>query len=163
MDDEVAAARERADARITALVRTHGWCVQYVAGDTCVRPACWCEKTGAPAFAYSIGLHSLGHPELLMFGVPLETAMGVINELGSRVRAGDALVSGEVVTFDQWPHRVVPEPVPNAEKILLAAVRYYGIPVAALQLSYDDLAGRFPWEPGYEAPTLQPRPGTFTA
>jgi hypothetical protein len=32
-----------------------------------------------------------------------------------------------------------------------------------LQLTYDDLQGRFPWEPGYAAPYLQPRPGTFGA
>lgn len=35
--------------------------------------------------------------------------------------------------------------------------------VPVLQLSYDDIAGRFPWEDGYAAPSMQPRPGTFHA
>jgi len=35
--------------------------------------------------------------------------------------------------------------------------------VPVLQLSYDDVEGRFPWEDGYAAPDMQPRPGTFTA
>jgi len=35
--------------------------------------------------------------------------------------------------------------------------------VPVLQLSYDDTAGRFPWEEGYATPEMQPRPGTFRA
>jgi Domain of unknown function (DUF4262) len=35
--------------------------------------------------------------------------------------------------------------------------------VPVLQLTYDDRPGRFPWEPGYAVPDMQPRPGTFRA
>ncbi|GAA1752050.1 DUF4262 domain-containing protein [Luedemannella helvata] len=156
---------DRYDERVTAVVRRHGWFVQYVLGDTCASPECGCAKTGQPAYAYSIGLHGLGHPELLIFGVPPETAGGVINVLGRRVRAGEILIPGELVTFDEWTHRVRPEVVPDAEGIVLGANRYYRRPpgrsVPVLQLSYDDRAGLFPWEPGHAAPSLQPRPGTF--
>ena len=45
--------------------------------------------------------------------------------------------------------------------------RFYQRPAEAsvqvYQLSYDDKAGRFPWEVGYAAPDRQPRPGTFRA
>jgi hypothetical protein len=57
--------------------------------------------------------------------------------------------------------------VPNPGEILLGANGYYQRPpeysVPALQLSYDDKEGRFPWEPGYASPAMQPRPGTFAA
>ncbi len=86
---------------------------------------------------------------------------------GSRVRNGKALLPGQIITFDNWPHRIVPEDVPNPGDIVFSANRYYQRPkevsVPVLQLSYDDLEGRFPWEDGYAAPQMQPRPGTFTA
>jgi hypothetical protein len=51
--------------------------------------------------------------------------------------------------------------------IVFAANRHYQLPpeysVPVLQLSYDDKAGRFPWDDGYAAPEMQPRPGTFDA
>jgi hypothetical protein len=153
--------RERFDVRVTAVVRRHGWFIQYVLGDTCSSPDCGCVRTGTPAYAYSIGLFGLGHPELLILGVPPDTAGGVINALGRRVRAGEILIPGEVVTFDEWPHRVCPEVLPDAGALALGAHRYYRCAVPLLQLTYDDRAGLFPWEPGHAAPHLQPRPGTF--
>ncbi len=91
----------------------------------------------------------------------------MLNDLGRRVQAGTTLLPGQLVTFTEWPHRIVPEEVPNPGEIALAANRFYQRPsevsVPLLQLSYDDKAGRFPWEPGYAAPAMQPRPGTFQA
>ena len=62
---------------------------------------------------------------------------------------------------------MVPEVLPNPGEILFTANRFYQRPeeasVPALQLSYDDKAGRFPWEEGYAAPEMQPRPGTWSA
>ncbi|GAA1831948.1 DUF4262 domain-containing protein [Luedemannella flava] len=153
--------RERFDARVTAVVRRYGWFVQYVLGDTCSSTTCGCSRTGVPAYAYSIGLFGLGHPELVVFGLPPDTAGGVINALGRRVRAGGILIPGEVLTFDEWAHRVRPEALPDAGELALGAHRYYRREVPLLQLSYDDRAGRFPWEPDHAAPHLQPRPGTF--
>jgi hypothetical protein len=94
-------------------------------------------------------------------------AAGILNNLGERVRAGEALLPGELITFDEWPHRIIPEPVPNPGEIVFESNRYYQRPdessVPVLQLSYDDDEGRFPWEEGYAAPQMQPRPGTFKA
>ncbi len=158
---------DQEDAHVTTLVRTFGWAVQYVGGDVCSAPECDCPREGAPAFAYTVGLFGFGHPELLILGVTHQTAMGVLNNLGDRVKAGEVLVAGQLVTFTQWPHRIIPERVPNPQEIVFGANRFYrkrdteSVPV--LQLSYDDTAGRFPWEPGYQAPELQPRPGDFRA
>ncbi|MQA64145.1 MAG: DUF4262 domain-containing protein [Actinophytocola sp.] len=99
--------------------------------------------------------------------VPTGTAHGVLNHLGERIRGGADLVAGELITFDGWPHRIIPEQVPNPGDIVFGANRHYQRPpefsVPVLQLSYDDMAGRFPWEDSYAAPEMQPRPGTFSA
>lgn len=167
MDDAaILAWLDQEDAQVTAIIRRHGWYIQYVGG-ACGRDGCDCAGDDEPPFAYTVGLFGLGHPELLVVGVPTGTAAGVLNELGRRVRAGQDLVPGQLITFEQWPHRMVPEEVPNPGEIAFAANRHYQRPAQAsvpvLQLAYDDTAGRFPWDAGYAAPHLQPRPGTWRA
>ncbi len=157
------------DARITSIIRRYGWYIQYVGGE-CSCPGCGGaaqEDEFQPPFAYTVGLFGLGHPELLVFGLGQESACGVLNDLGARIRAGAELLPGELITFEHWPHRIVTEQVPNPGEIVFTANRFYQRPAEAsvpvLQLSYDDPAGRFPWEAGYAAPQMQPRPGTFRA
>ena len=109
----------------------------------------------------------MGHPELLIFGVDPETAAGVLNTLGDHIRSGETLLPGRLIAFDEWPHRIILESVPNPGDIVFRANDFYRRPaessVPVLQLCYDDDAGRFPWEDGYAAPERQPRPGTFRA
>ena len=158
---------DQENANLKALIRKHGWSIQYVGGDSCSAPGCDHPEADGPAFGYTIGLFGLGHPELLIFGCPPETTAGILNDLGNRIRKGSDLVPGQIVTFENWPHRVIPEPVPNPGEIAFSAQDYYRCPiddpVPLLQLSYDDTKGRFPWEDGYATPELQPRPGSFSA
>lgn len=167
MDAATQAWLDQEDAMVTDVIRRHGWFIQYVGGEVCGAPGCDCSEEDGPAFAYTVGLFGLGHPELLILGTDPHTAHGVLNELGERVKAGTTLLPGQLISFEQWPHRIVPEEVPNPGDIVLAANRFDSRPAEAsvpvLQLSYDDTAGRFPWEDGYAAPHLQPRPGTFSA
>ena len=140
----------------------------HVGGGGCCVPRCsGGEDDGIPASGYTVGLFGLGHPELVIVGTDADTAGGVLNDLAARIRQRANLVPGELITFDDWPHRIVPEELPNLGEILFAANRFYArpgwAPVPALQLSYDDTAGRFPWEEDYVAPDKQPRPGTWTA
>ena len=158
---------DQEDARISTVIRRHGWAIEYIGGDVCSRPGCGCSAdTGVP-FAYTVGLFGLGHRELLIFGVPPGTAAGVLNTLGERIRSGDTLLPGQLITFEQWQHRIIPEEVPNPGEIVFTANRHYQRPdeasVPVLQLSYDDEQGRFPWDDGYVAPEMQPRPGSFRA
>jgi hypothetical protein len=158
---------EQEDAYVSTTIRKHGWCIQYVGGDSCSRPGCECGPDDGPPIAYTIGLFGLGHPELLILGAPPPTAGRVLNTLGNRIRAGTNLIHGQLVTFEDWPHRIICEQVPNPGEIVYGANRHYQRPseasVPVLQLSYDDTSGRFPWDPGYAAPEMQPRPGNFTA
>lgn len=167
MDARKQAWFDQQDASDVTTIRRHGWLIQYVGGDSCSAPWCDCPPSDGPPFAYTIGLFGLAHPELLIVGVPPDTAASVLNNLGERIRAGETLLPGQLIEFDEWAHRIIPEPVPNPGEIVQGANRYYRRPaehsVPVLQLSYDDTAGRFPWEEGYTAPKMQPRPGTFTA
>ena len=167
MDATTQAWIDQEDAWLADTIRRHGWAIQYVGGESCSKPGCKCAPTEDAAFAYTIGLFGLAHPELLIVGAGMETSAGVLNELGDRIRGGEALLPGQLITFENWPHRVIPEVVPNPGEILFGANAYYQRPavysVPALQLSYDDKKGRFPWEDGYASPAMQPRPGTFAA
>jgi Domain of unknown function (DUF4262) len=168
MDVATLAWLDQENAHIGAIIRRYGWFIQYVYGDPiCTDPGCSCSDQDLVPFAYTVGLFGMNHPELLIFGVSQETAGGVLNELGDRIRAGEDLLAGQLITFERWPHKIVPEDVPNPGEIVLSANRFYqrsaGVSVPVLQLTYDDKAGRFPWDPGYAAPGMQPRPGTFRA
>lgn len=167
MDTGTQAWLDQHDAHIAAMIRRHGWYIAYIGGGSCSHPECDGEKSDEPAFAYTVGLFGLAHPELLIFGVEPETASGVLDGLGSEVRAGESILPGQMLGFYEWQHRIVPEPVPNPGEIVFEANRFYQRPaeysVPVLQLSYDDTEGRFPWEDGYISPRLQPRPGMFRA
>jgi hypothetical protein len=58
---------------------------------------------------------------------------------------------GQLITFRGWPHKIIPEELPNLGGIVFSANRFYQQPaefsVPVLQLSYNDKAGRFPWGP----------------
>lgn len=165
MDAQTQAWFDQYDASLTETIRRHGWFIQYVSGEAC--PYCDDCSSEGPSFAYTVGLFGLAHPELLILGLPSNTAGTVLNTLGDRIRGGEALLPGQLITFEDWQHRVIPERVPNPGEIVLKANEYYrrrkkhSVPV--LQLSYDDVDGKFPWEEGYAAPEIQPRPGPFKA
>ena len=140
-------------------IRERGVLLTYVGGDSSAHQT---------SFAYTVGLHGIGHPELLVLGLSSGTVSGLLNEVAARVRAGRDLVPGEILEFEKWPHRALVAEVPNPGDILFAANSFYDRPdfasVPALQLTYDDKAGRFPTEEGYEVPSwVQPRPGEFSA
>ncbi|HEX9853898.1 MAG TPA: DUF4262 domain-containing protein [Acidimicrobiia bacterium] len=165
MDARTRAWIDQEDAQMRTVVRRHGWMIRYVGGG-CNVPGCECPPDDGPAFAYTVGLFGLAHPELLIFGVAPETAMSVLNALGERIRSGEDLIPDRLVSLPQWPHHLIPETVPNPGAIAFDANRFYrrrragSVPV--LQLGYCDDEDRFPWEDGYSGPE-QPRPGTFTA
>ena len=167
MDARTRAWSDQENAHATAMIRRYGLYVPYIGGDECSRPGCECPPSDGPPFAYTVGLFGLAHPELLVFGLPPETAALVLDVLASRIEDGDNLLPGQMIELDEWHHRIVPEPVPNPGEIVFEANRYYQRPdeysVPVLQLSYDDPHGRFPWEEGYDARLPQPRPGTFKA
>jgi Domain of unknown function (DUF4262) len=158
-DSALQAWLDQEDEHVAQTIRKYGLYLQFVSGGSSEVP---------PTFAYTVGLFGLGHPELVVLGTDQGTALGLLNHLGDRIRAGDNLVAGSLLSFEEWPHRITVEELPNPGEILLSANRHYQRPaeasVPAYQLTYDDVQGRFPWDPGYaNPPNLQPRPGTWCA
>lgn len=167
MDASTLAWGDQRVAWMTDAIRRWGWAISYIGGEECSRPGCECEPGDDPPFGYTVGLFGLGHAELLVFGLDPEDTAGLLNELGSTVRSGEYLMPGMELEFEDWPHKVIPEVVPNPGEIVFDANRFYDRPAEAsvplLQLTYDDDEGRYPWDDGYSTPELQPRPGTFRA
>lgn len=167
MNARIQAWLDQEDARMKSVIRRHGWAIEYIGGEFCSVPGCEGSDDEGPPFAYTVGLFGLGHPELLVFGLDPETTYAVLNDLGNRVRDDGNLIPGQMITFEEWENRVVPEAIPNPGEIVFSANRFYQRPanfsVPVLQLSYDDDAGRFPWDEGFTNPGRQPRPGTFRA
>lgn len=155
-DAQTLAWLDQQDRMTTETVRRHGWMVQYVMGE---------EQS--PPFAYTVGLFGLGHPELVVFGLDYESAMGLLNLLGEKVRENHDISAGQILSFDGTDTRVRADVLPNAGDVVFAANRFYQRPdeasVPALQLTWD-IGGAFPGEPGYSKPSwLQPKPGEFRA
>jgi len=167
MDARTLAWIDQQRAQQVDTIRRYGWAIQYVGGDACGAPGCPGEESDLAPFAYTIGLFGLGHPELLIVGVDVDTARTVLNAVGNRIVEGADLVPGELIELEEWPRPIVPEVVPNAGEVLLGANGFYDRPpefsVPALQLTYADEAGAFPWDDGYAESDRQPRPGTFAA
>lgn len=55
-----------------------GWKVMGIAADK-----------GSPGFAYTIGLyHNYKHPEIILFGLSVDIAFTLLNDVGARVKGG---------------------------------------------------------------------------
>jgi hypothetical protein len=112
-------------------VQENGWIVQFVEGDR-------------TPFAYTIGLHPRGLPELLVTGMPPQRANLVLNSVAQYLLDGGRPVPGErmlvggelLLDFVQVQH-------PSAH--LKFAVAFYGTGLQALQVVWPDDQGHRPW------------------
>jgi len=131
---------DAAEQKLVSDVETHGWHVMNVM-----------EDEEGPGFAYSIGLtRSLGHPEILVVGLPRDTMHSLINLVGEEVRQGGAFKAG--ATYEQLlegyhaTFRAIPK---DQYRNYLGFARWFydGDDFPALQLIYPDREGRWPWDP----------------
>jgi hypothetical protein len=112
-------------------VKENGWTVQFVQHDRM-------------PFAYTIGLHERGLPELLVTGMPPERANLVLNTVAQYLLKGGRPVPGErmliggelLLDFVQVQH-----PIAH----LKFAVSIYGAELRALQVVWPDDQGHGPW------------------
>lgn len=122
-------------AMLAGTVRDHGWAVQYVEDDR--RP-----------FAYTVGLHEKGLPEMLITGLNPQTSMRVLNSVGRRiVDEGLPLQSAMRLDQDEFLFEVVDIEHPDVH--LKFAAGLYGPEIRALQLVWADDRGRWPWDRGW--------------
>lgn len=126
--------------RYLDLVEQHGWAV------------CGVEGGAEPPFAYTIGLTRFhGHPELLVSGLDLREATGLLNDVGEDVRDGVRLQAGDFMTWDDTDQRLVIVQVSNPGRLVYAQEIYRtpGRPVPALQVVWSDHDGSLPWDQGW--------------
>ncbi len=123
-------------------IRDHGVHVQAVLA----------TAPGEIPWTYTIGLfREHGHPEIVISGLPVQTAHSVSNEIARQVAKGRRIVDGEVddrlvnapVTFKAVP------PELYGDEVGLATKRYGGKTFPLLQLVWPDARGRWPWDAAY--------------
>ena len=129
------------DARVLREIHTDGWQITGVLAT---------EHERGPDFAYSIGFfHSLGHPEVILFGLPLDTCMRAVNVVGIDIQNGMKFEQDRV--YDgilQKPHRVCFKEVDRRhyrDLVGYALWFYEADPFPLLQCFWSDELGRFPW------------------
>ena len=143
---------ETLDPRQTTILENvdqNGWAVMHV-------PA---ERDDAPSFTFSVGFeHSLGQPEVLIYGLERNLAISMINALFQRCRdegieLEDGLAIGELIEGYDCIARPIEDPRARAMHFGYAAwFRRYrdGEELRrAMQIVWPDPENRaFPWEEG---------------
>jgi len=121
---------------LRATVLDHGWAVQYVQSEK--RP-----------FAYTVGLHGRGLPELLMTGLSADVSCRVLNSIAHMV-VDDGTVLAPAMHID-YEDRFLIEvvEVEHPDVHMRYAVDLFGPKIRALQLVWADNMGRFPWVAGW--------------
>jgi hypothetical protein len=120
---------------LRASIRIHGWVVQSVDDDRL-------------PFAYTIGLHDHGLPELLVTGLPQENAARLLNDVAVAAVGGRAFEPGAHIAVGDGPLLEIVE-VDHPDAHLNFAVALGGRDIRALQLVWSDDRGRWPWAAGW--------------
>lgn len=135
-------AEDDADRQVISDVQEFGWHVVAIP-----------PEDGTPGWAFSIGMFkTLGHPEVIVFGLDHEIAHWVINEVGRRAREGttfaagsaaEGLLEGVTCVFD----RVQPK---WYQPFVGTSIWYYrGSEFPLLQCIWPDHDGKYPWDPEF--------------
>lgn len=98
---------------------------------------------------YSIGLTAHGLPELIVMGRRPAEASRLVGLWGDYLLDQSLVLPGEALTSGPYVMEAVQVARPNEH--LRVAVALYGPAVRALQLTWCDSAGRWPWQPGHRA------------
>jgi hypothetical protein len=114
------------------IIRAHGWAVQAVEHDR--RP-----------YAYSIGLHDHGMPELLVTGLSPPDAAALINWSAAHLVRGLGISAGQQFT-DPSGRLLEVVDVDHPDAHMTFAVALGGPDITAQQLVWADRNGRWPWD-----------------
>ena len=120
------------------LIDACGWAVQGV------------ERDGIhPPWAYTVGLTRYRRPELVITGMGLARATGVLNGVAGHLLHAEAPEPGTQAELRDGPLvEVVKVTAPWAH--LNLAVEFYGRGIRGLQLVHADKHGRWPWDEAYQ-------------
>lgn len=105
------------------------------------------EDNEGPGFAYSVGLFkSYQHPEIIIFGLPIETMHKILNNIGIQIKSGtniqhNSLHSGILKAGFTVKFRNVSL---EGKEFLGMATKYYMHNFEALQLLWPDKSNVLP-------------------
>lgn len=129
----------QAEQDIKRIVEDHGW---YV--------ALFEEEDGLPSFGYTIGLwKTFKHPEIIVFGLPVDVLGALLNLGGDLVKAGEVIKKD--ITYSniltEMPVAFRPVHPDNMQDYFGYGMDFYQHkPFPALQLFWPDEQAAFPWE-----------------
>lgn len=99
-------------------------------------------------FAYSVGLHRRGQPELLVTGLPPKHATWLLNTFAKRISPRKP-IAGECYSLPART-RIELVDVDQPDAHMGFAIAIEGRDISALQLVWADDLGRWPWAPGFD-------------
>jgi hypothetical protein len=145
-------------------IERYGYTATVVGTGECSVPGCTCSPEPYP-YAYSLGLCEHGHPELVVFGLPLTHVNTVMKPVFEAVRDGSPLAIGREHRHDLGGGPVVSLlPVPDLwvqrdpGRIGGWFDVYRSAPPPFVQICWADRHGAMPWQPDCdrEVSALQP-------
>lgn len=143
----VTPAQDPVVAELFRLIAEYGWAVRHVGAD---------RESGAAPFSYTVGLTALGHPEVVITGMPFAHAQTFLNNIGNDVRSGVRFDPGLVTEDLTGPGAPVTFLAVQDTRGLTAVEQVYE-QVQAVQMVWPDSVGRLPWQEAYNnSPDAQP-------
>ena len=145
--EEQAAEQVRRD--LERVIDRFGWAVLHGGGNP-----------GDPRYSSTVGLTALGHPEVIVMGLPFEAGEKYLNLVGEAVRAGARFAPGAATTALTDASSPVVFLEVHDDPRTTVAEQFYGS-IEVLQLVWPDSTGKLPWEEGHRnPPAAQPLLGT---
>ena len=107
------------------------------------------EGEEGESFSYTVGLYrSYGSSELVLFGLPSDTAHSIFSIFADRLREGEPIPLDHPTNdlIKDYPCVFVPVPRPTYNDYVFSALWFYAeVEFPLHQVVYPDRQGQFPW------------------
>lgn len=133
--------------KILRLIDEHGWAVVAVGGASCDCAGCDGGTDDGIEFSYTVGLSTLGFPEVITYGLPQRVAQSCLNRIGQQVSAGKPPRVGATIDRVFQGLRGYLLAASDTSDLVVAGQAYPE--TIAAQLVWPDEHERFPWDSGY--------------
>jgi hypothetical protein len=104
---------------------------------------------GTLGMAYTIGLADAGFPEILVFGLPHQIAIDMLNDAAAMLQKNVLPINEPVKDTSNALLMFKSIPAAIAADYIVQANDRAGKDLSALQLIWTDANGLFPWEAGF--------------
>ena len=145
-----------ADQKFLSNIESHGWVVTKIFRS---------QGEKGPEFAYSTGLlQRYQHPEVIIFGLDLDTMHRIINNIGDAVKSGVRFETGneykDIFARCGCQFRIV-DPAYYKPYLGWSIWFYETCEFPALQCFWPDRDERYPWDPKCTPKVIELQPLLF--